>query len=40
LYFPGVTANDSDGIYSPDLLLKITQSGNTEVAAFTFVLAA
>jgi len=40
LYFPGVTANDSDGIYSPDLLLKITQSGNTEAAAFTFVLAA
>ena len=39
LYFPGATANDSDGIYSPDLLLDITRSGDALVGTFTFVLA-
>jgi protocatechuate 3,4-dioxygenase beta subunit len=39
VYFPGATANDADGIYSPDLLLDITKSGDALVGTFTFVLA-
>jgi protocatechuate 3,4-dioxygenase beta subunit len=37
LYFPGVNANDVDGIYSADLLLDITTSGDGLVGTFTFV---
>lgn len=40
LYFPGVTANDGDGIYSPDLLLDIVSTGDAMTGTFTFVLAA
>jgi protocatechuate 3,4-dioxygenase beta subunit len=39
LYFPGVSANDADGIYSPELLLEMTQTGDGYTGTFTFVLA-
>jgi len=37
LYFPGATANDGDGIYSPDLLLAITQDGDALIGTYTFI---
>jgi protocatechuate 3,4-dioxygenase beta subunit len=40
LYFPGTTANDSDGIYDPSLLLDITQDGDALIGTYTFVIAA
>jgi protocatechuate 3,4-dioxygenase beta subunit len=40
LYFPGVSANDADGIYSPDMLLDVTPQADGFVGMFTFVLAA
>ena len=40
LYFPGTTANDSDGIYDPSLLLDITQDGAALIGMYTFVIAA
>jgi len=40
LYFPGVSANDADGIYSPDMLLDVMPQGDGFVGTFTFVLAA
>lgn len=40
MYFPGVTANDGDGIYSPTLLLSMTPAGDGYLGTFTFVLGA
>lgn len=40
LYFPGTTANDADGIYSPDMLLDISQDGDALIGTYTFVVAA
>lgn len=40
VYFPGTTANDSDGIYDPSLLLAITQDGDALIGSYTFVVAA
>ncbi len=40
LYFPGTAANDSDGIYSPEMLLDIAQDGDALIGTFTFVIAA
>jgi protocatechuate 3,4-dioxygenase beta subunit len=40
LYFPGTTANDSDGIYDPSLLLDIAQDGDALIGTYTFVVAA
>jgi len=39
VYFPGVTANDGDGIYDPSLLLAMTPSGAGFTGTFTFVVA-
>ena len=39
MYFPGVTANDGDGIYSPTLLLALAPAGDGYVGTYTFVLA-
>jgi protocatechuate 3,4-dioxygenase beta subunit len=39
LYFPGVSANDADGIYSPEMLLDVTPQADGFVGTFTFVLA-
>ncbi len=40
LYFPGATANDSDGIYSPDMLLAITRDGDALIGTYTFIVGA
>jgi protocatechuate 3,4-dioxygenase beta subunit len=41
LYFPGEPANDADGIYRPELLLRdLRDAGGVRRAAFTFVLQA
>jgi protocatechuate 3,4-dioxygenase beta subunit len=40
LYFPGSTANDGDGIYSPDMLLDIVQDGDALVGTYSFIVAA
>ena len=40
LYFPGTTANDGDGIYSPDMLLAITKDGDALIGTYTFIVAA
>jgi protocatechuate 3,4-dioxygenase beta subunit len=37
LYFPGMSTNDGDGIFSPDLVLTITESGDELAGTFTFV---
>ncbi len=37
LYFPGTTANDGDGIYSPDMLLDITEDGDALIGTYTFI---
>ena len=37
LFFPGVPQNDSDGIYNPALLLKISDNGSGKLGAFDFV---
>jgi len=39
LYFPGEARNDSDGIFSPELLMQVQQTSNGELATFNFVLA-
>jgi protocatechuate 3,4-dioxygenase beta subunit len=39
LYFPGETRNDSDGIFSPELLMHMEQTSNGEVATFNFIIA-
>lgn len=37
MYFPGSTANEGDNIFSPDLLLSITETADGLVGTFTFV---
>jgi protocatechuate 3,4-dioxygenase beta subunit len=39
LYFPGTAANDSDGIYSPDMLLAIAQDDAALIGTYTFIVA-
>jgi protocatechuate 3,4-dioxygenase beta subunit len=39
LYFPGEARNDSDGIFSPQLLMQIQQTNNGQLAMFNFVIA-
>ena len=39
LYFPGEPRNDSDGIFSPELLMHVQSAANGQVATFNFVLA-
>jgi protocatechuate 3,4-dioxygenase beta subunit len=39
LYFPGETRNDSDGIFSPELLMHVQQANNDELATFNFIIA-
>jgi protocatechuate 3,4-dioxygenase beta subunit len=39
LYFPGEARNDSDGIFSPQLLMQVQQTNNGQLAMFTFVIA-
>src|ERR1700694_2015058 len=39
LYFPGEPRNDSDGIFSPDLLMNVQNTPNGLQATFNFVLA-
>lgn len=40
LFFPGVTQNDSDGIYDASLLMNIQKSGDGEQAQYNFVVPA
>jgi protocatechuate 3,4-dioxygenase beta subunit len=40
LFFPGVTQNDSDGIYNASLLLAITGTGNDLQGQYNFVVPA
>jgi protocatechuate 3,4-dioxygenase beta subunit len=40
VYFPGTTANDSDGIYDPSLLLAIAKAGDSLIGTYTFVIGA
>jgi protocatechuate 3,4-dioxygenase beta subunit len=39
LYFPGEARNDSDGIFSPELLMHVQQTNNGELATFNFIIA-
>ena len=39
LYFPGVTANEGDSIYKPELLISIIEEGDVVTAQFNFVIA-
>ncbi len=39
LYFPGEARNDSDGIFSPELLMHVQQTTNGELATFNFIIA-
>jgi protocatechuate 3,4-dioxygenase beta subunit len=39
LYFPGEARNDSDGIFSPKLLMQVQQTTNGELATFNFIIA-
>src|SRR6266699_2259011 len=39
LYFPGEAHNDSDGIFSPELLMHVQNTPNGQLATFNFVLA-
>jgi len=39
LFFPGVTQNDSDGIYNPSLLLSIQETSNGLQGQYNFVVA-
>ncbi len=39
LYFPGETRNDSDGIFSPQLLMQVQQTTNEQLATFNFIVA-
>ena len=40
LFFPGVTQNDEDGIYNPDLLLSITETSDGLAGQYNFVVPA
>jgi protocatechuate 3,4-dioxygenase beta subunit len=37
LYFPDEPANDSDGIFSPELVMDVTDDGDDKKGRFTFV---
>jgi protocatechuate 3,4-dioxygenase beta subunit len=39
LYFPGEARNDSDGIFSPELLMQVQQTTNGQLAMFNFIIA-
>ncbi len=39
LYFPGEAHNDSDGIFSPELLMHVQQTTNGQLATFNFFIA-
>ncbi|HEY6058564.1 MAG TPA: hypothetical protein VIV06_11055, partial [Candidatus Limnocylindrales bacterium] len=39
VYFPGTSANDSDGIFDPSLLLDVTTNADSLVGTYTFILA-
>src|SRR5256885_3874852 len=39
LYFPGEARNDSDGIFSPELLMQMQQTSNGQLATFNFIIA-
>jgi protocatechuate 3,4-dioxygenase beta subunit len=39
LYFPGEARNNSDGIFSPELLMHVQNTTNGQLATFNFVLA-
>ncbi len=39
LYFPGEARNDSDGIFSPELLMHVQQTTNGQLATFNFFIA-
>ena len=39
LYFPGEARNDSDGIFSPELLMHVQQTSDGELAMFNFIIA-
>jgi protocatechuate 3,4-dioxygenase beta subunit len=39
LYFPGEARNDSDGIFSPGLLMQVQQTTNGQLATFNFIIA-
>lgn len=38
LYFPGEARNDSDGIFSPELLMHVQQTTNGQLATFNFII--
>ncbi len=38
LYFPGEARNATDGIFSPDLLMKVEDAGGRKLGRFNFVL--
>jgi hypothetical protein len=40
LFFPGVTQNDSDGIYNANLLLSIQQTSDGMQGQYNFVVPA
>src|SRR5262249_19800862 len=40
LYFPGEAANARDGIFNPDLVMKVEERDGGKLARFDFVLAA
>ena len=39
LYFPGESRNDSDGIFSPQLLMQVQQTTSGQLATFNFIVA-
>jgi len=39
LYFPGEASNDSNGIFSPELLMHVQQTTNGQLATFNFIIA-
>jgi protocatechuate 3,4-dioxygenase beta subunit len=39
LYFPGEARDDSDGIFSPELLMQVQQTTNGQLATFNFIIA-
>jgi protocatechuate 3,4-dioxygenase beta subunit len=39
LYFPGEARNDSDGIFSPELLMHVQQTTSGQLATFNFIIA-
>jgi protocatechuate 3,4-dioxygenase beta subunit len=38
LYFPGEPANQQDGIFRPELVMKVRDAGAGKLASFDFVL--